>query len=318
MNACVWLWPFSVVYRFIISIRLLLYRIGVFKTCYFPVPTIIVGNITIGGTGKTPLVIYLARLFKQHGYRPGLVSRGYKGTASQYPIWVRHTSDPAIVGDEPLLLYRHTACPTVVDPKRTRAVATLLAETDCNVILSDDGLQHYALGRSLEIAVVDGQNRFGNQLYLPAGPLREPIRRLKTVDFIVVNGAAQLGEWAMQLNINTFYSLVHPHHQVLPTAFRGKKLHAVAGIGNPQRFFQALRQLGLDIITHPFPDHYAFQARDFDYGADAIILLTEKDAVKCTNFADERFWCTATTTQLAIGFDQQILARVLHLQRLSE
>lgn len=195
-----WLIPFATVYRCIIFLRRWLYRHHWFKSTKFSVPVIVVGNITVGGTGKTPCVIALTKLLREAGFRPGIISRGYGGHALHYPQWVNPISDPALVGDEAVLLARATQCPVVVAPKRVLAAKELLTNTDCNVLLSDDGLQHYALARTLEIAVIDGQRRLGNGFCLPAGPLREPEKRLNEVDFIICNdGDVQAGEYAMHL-----------------------------------------------------------------------------------------------------------------------
>lgn len=296
--------PFSWLYRSIISIRRTLYRLNLKKTTHFPVPIIVIGNITVGGTGKTPLVIYLAEYLKQQGWRPGIVSRGYGGHASLQSVKLE--SDPRQVGDEPLLLAQKTGCPMVIGKDRVAAVKMLLAQSDCNIILSDDGLQHLALGRDLEIAVIDGQRRHGNGFCLPAGPLREPVSRLKTVDFIVSNGPAKSGEWPMQLVPSQIYSLINPTETLTPQSLQGQTIHAVAGIGNPQRFFKTLTDLGFKIIPHAFPDHYAFQAKDIDFGPDATVIMTEKDATKCHSFADSRHWALAIHAELPIPFLEQL------------
>lgn len=304
--------PLAFLYYVIISLRKFIYKIGLKKAKHFSVPVIIVGNITVGGTGKTPLVIWLAHLLKQQGFKPGIVSRGYGGKTEHYPLTVIPQSVVTKTGDEALLIARNTQCPVVIDPRRINAVQTLLQNTECDIVISDDGLQHYALGRSIEIAVIDGARRFGNGFYLPAGPLRESVDRLASVDFVVSNGIAQTHEYAMQLMVNQFNQVTQPDVKVDANFFINKNIHAVAGIGNPSRFFATLRQLGLTIIEHPFPDHYLFKRTDFNYGDDAIIVMTEKDAVKCEQFANQNFWYLPVQAEVA-GLEQVLLAKLKHL-----
>lgn len=307
----VWpLLPLSGLYCAVVVLRRWAYRVGLKKTQRLDVPVIVIGNLTVGGTGKTPLVTWLAQFLKEHGYRPGLVARGYGGKATHWPQTVTPDSDPALVGDEPVLLARATGCPMVVAPDRVAAARALLAEHDCNVILSDDGLQHYALGRDIEIAVIDGERRFGNGHCLPAGPLREPARRLKEIDLIVSNGAARQGEFAMQMHTGEANNLVSGERRALET-FRGQPVHAVAGIGNPTRFFTALRDAGLTIEPHTFPDHHAYRPEDLAFGA-APVLMTEKDAVKCRHFAQANLWAVGTQVDLPDGFGARVLTRLRH------
>ena len=293
---CRLLIPFSLLYIIIIKLRYWLYKYKFLKSYSFSVPVIVVGNITVGGTGKTPLVIYLANYLKSEGFNPGIVSRGYKGANKNFPQQVTANSDPIQVGDEPVLIAKRTGCPVFVDKKRVRAVQALLAKTNCNIVISDDGLQHYQLNRTVEIAVIDGERRLGNELYLPAGPLRENPTRLKTVNFIISNGKAKTGEYEMQLVTAKIYNMKNPE-LILNTQ---ENIHAVAGMGYPARFFEQLRLLGLNIIAKPFPDHYKFSAEDFNY--DGLIIMTEKDAVKCQTFADERYWCLAIDAVLPAEF----------------
>lgn len=298
--------PFSAVYRMAIAIRRLFYQTNIFKTTNFSVPVIVVGNITVGGTGKTPFVIALTELLKHHHYKPGIVSRGYHGSEKNFPHWVNDKSDPKHVGDEAVLLARRTQCPVVIDPHRTRAVQMLLSKTDCNVVISDDGLQHYAMGRNIEIAVVDGERRFGNGFCLPAGPLRETITRLNSVDFIVANGAAAKNEFAMTLQGDHIYNIKNSEKQLTLDDIR-QPVHAVAAIGNPQRFFKQLKEMGLNIIEHEFPDHYFFKPGDIDFGKNAIVIMTEKDAVKCLDFASDNHWCFAVSAKIEDVFYKQVL-----------
>lgn len=284
------LWPLSLLFRMIVALRRLLYRGGLLRSRHFDVPLIVVGNITVGGSGKTPLVIWLTGYLRERGWRPGIVSRGYGGKAEQWPQQVTVDSDPFLVGDEAVLIAQRTGSPVCVGPDRPRAVASLLQHSDCDLVISDDGMQHYALGRDLEIAVVDGERRFGNGWMLPAGPLREPVSRMRTVDLVVSNGDPRNGEYAMQLQRPLLRSL-NPEGTARDIAeFKGQRVRAIAGIGNPQRFFDMLKRHGLLVESHPFPDHHVFQASDFDFGDELPLLMTEKDAVKCARTFKGEAW----------------------------
>jgi tetraacyldisaccharide 4'-kinase len=286
------LFPLSVVFGLAVWLRRALYRAGVLHSERIPVPVIVVGNITVGGSGKTPFVLWLADFLKEQGFRPGIVSRGYGGR-SPGPESVGPLGDPAHFGDEPVLLARRAGCPVWVGHNRVAAARALLAaEPSCDVIVTDDGLQHYRLARDFEIAVVDAERRFGNGWLLPAGPLREPPSRLDRVDAVVWNGeAAESSRFGMRLTGETFCNVLNPDLTAGPAEFHGKRLHAVAGIGNPQRFFDHLRELGLEGACQPFPDHHPYRPEDLDPARDAdAVLMTEKDAVKCAAFATERFW----------------------------
>jgi tetraacyldisaccharide 4'-kinase len=299
--------PASFVFRAIVSVRRAFYRAGLKTTEHFPVPVIVVGNITVGGTGKTPFVIWLAQFLRAAGYKPGIVSRGYGGKAQTKPCAVTSDSDPHVVGDEAVLLAKRAACPMVVGVDRAAAVKALLANSDCNVVISDDGLQHYRLGREIEIAIVDGQRRFGNQLMLPAGPLREPISRLEQVDFVIAQQQALPGEYKMLLQGQDVVQVTKPDATQPLKSFSQAKIHAVAAIGNPAQFFSALRAAGLTVIEHVFQDHYMYEPRDFDFGDKLPIIMTEKDAVKCVSFADERFWYLPVVAELETAFSNELL-----------
>lgn len=308
-------WPFSLLYRLAAFIQRLPYIISLKKINRFPKPVIVVGNITVGGTGKTPLVIALANYLVMQGYKPGIVSRGYKAKASYFPQWVETSSDAEWVGDEPLLIAKRTQCPIVIAPRRSDAVSMLLAHTDCDVVLSDDGLQHYALARDIEIVVMDGQRRLGNQLCLPAGPLRESAQRLNSVDFIVVsNGVAKTGEFSMQFIADKIYNIKDPT-QILTITLINNLVHAVAGIGNPQQFFNQLRIMGLRIIEHAYPDHYFYQKQDILFDDDAIVIMTEKDAVKCQHIVDERHWALPINAKLDDNFYLQFMHKLTSLKK---
>lgn len=307
------LWPLSVLFRGAVALRRALYRSGLKPSARLPVPVIVVGNLSVGGTGKTPLVLWLAEFLRARGQHPGIVSRGY-GSDGTTVREVQPDSDARQVGDEPLLLARRGGCPVWIGADRVAAAQALLrAHPECNILISDDGLQHYRLQRDVELAVVDGTRRHGNGMMLPAGPLREPLCRLRGVDAVVVNGGApQAGELAMTLAGATFRNLRDPARRVEAQELHGKKLHAIAGIGHPQRFFDHLRALGLDAVTHPFPDHHAYTPADLDFADAEAILMTEKDAVKCSAWADARCWTLAVSAQLDAKLGEIILKKLEH------
>lgn len=299
--------PLSWIFYGCVRLRRALYETGLLKSVKLPVPVIVVGNITVGGTGKTPLIIWLADYLRQRGYRPGIISRGYGGRAGQWPQPVNQDSDPKRVGDEALLLARYSACPVVVGSSRVASAHMLLAKTDCNVILSDDGLQHYALQRDIEIAVIDGHRRFGNGALLPAGPLREPIGRLQRVDARVCNdGQPQTNEFAMQMAATAAINLATGEQRRLDR-FSSQSCHALAGIGNPERFFATLEKQGVLCDTAMFPDHYPYRRQDIDYNDNRPVLMTEKDAVKCTKFADARHWYVPVRAQVPEALGRRLL-----------
>lgn len=288
--------PLSWLFRFVVGLRRC-YITKFFQNSRLNVPVVVVGNISVGGTGKTPLLIALAQWFQQQGYRPGVVSRGYGGQSSQYPILVTAESSAFEVGDEPILLA--SVCPVVVDPDRYRAATSLLEQTDCDLILSDDGLQHYRLPRDIEIVVVDGERGFGNGQCLPAGPLREPVNRLKHVDFILTNGKSfdhSIEHSFFEESYSFSVDPVRLRHLLtgkscLPEQYDfGHKVHAVAGIGNPQRFVTTLEYLGLDVQLHAWPDHHKFNGIEFKFDDDLPVIITAKDAVKCHDVVHDPLW----------------------------
>lgn len=282
--------PLSMFYDDFMRFRLFLYRIGVLKKTKLAVPVIIVGNITVGGTGKTPLVLYLARFLREEGYKPGIISRGYGGNSEEWPLWVDSNSNAEQVGDEAVLMAKRADCPLVVGPKRVKAAEMLLDKAHCDVILSDDGLQHYALERDIEIAVIDGERRFGNGYMLPCGPLREPPSRLLKVDLVIVNGdAEEENEFTMAVEGDLAVNLVTKKEKLL-TDFSKTPCQALAGIGNPKRFFDLLERENISFTSHAFPDHHQFTQDDITFEGDQAILMTEKDAVKCVDFATEKHW----------------------------
>jgi tetraacyldisaccharide 4'-kinase len=284
LPACL-LFPFSLIFKGLVALRRGLYRTGVLRRERMPVPVVIVGNITVGGTGKTPLVIDLALALRARGRHPGIVSRGYRGRSGDV-IEVSAASDPGVAGDEPLLLARHSGCPVFVGRDRVAAARSLLASyPECDLIIADDGLQHYRLERDVEIALFDERGVM-NGWALPAGPLREPVSRLARVDAMVLNGTAVspaptlvAPTFWMRLLGDSFHRLDEPLTTCSAAELAGKKLHAVAGIGAPQRFFDHLNGMGLAFSEHSFPDHHEFCKEDLVFSGDAI-LTTEKDAVK--------------------------------------
>lgn len=288
--------PLSVIFWVIVSLRRFAYQIGFIKSHKAPIPVIVVGNITVGGSGKTPVIIALCQLLQEKGYRPGVISRGYGGSYQSH-AWVTANSDPRDVGDEPVLIARRTNMPVVVAKRRIDAINLLLARGDCNIILSDDGLQHYALQRDMEIAVV---KTLGNCFLLPAGPLREPVSRLKQVNLVV----------HPQLSGDRLVNLFDSSLRKSVTQLAGQFIHAVAGIGQPRGFFAYLEGMGAKVIPHAFPDHYAFKAEDIHFSDDLMIVMTEKDAVKCYPFAREHVWYLPVEAVFDESFDAQFSSKL--------
>lgn len=302
--------PLSWLFACCAAIRHSLYRTGIVKPVHFPVPIIIVGNLTVGGTGKTPFVIWLASFLQKQGYQPGIVSRGVGGKKHGIPHVVKHDDVASMVGDEALLLTQNTNCPVVICVDRVAAVSELLKNSDCNIVISDDGLQHYRLGRNLEIVMMDSARSLGNECLLPAGPLREPKSRLQQVDMVVMHGGNERDKYSMSLVPVACVSVTDPQRKLNFLEFPREKVHAVAGIGHPQRFFSALQTAGFDIIPHSFPDHHIYQPRDLDFADRLPIFMTEKDAVKCRAFADERYWYVSVTAQVNDALEQAILNKL--------
>ena len=267
---------------------------GWLQSTHAGVTTVIVGNINVGGSGKSPLLISLVKLLNRQGLSVGVVSRGYGGSDIETPQWVLPDSSPAAVGDEAVMLARRCECPVVVCADRVAAAAALLERQVVDVLLSDDGLQHYALRRDIEIAVVDAERGLGNGWLMPAGPLREPSWRLDTVDFVVRNGDPS----GFMLEPTGLAAVTGAQRQDL-SVFRDQRVHAVAGIGHPKRFFDALRQRGMEVIEHDFPDHHQFGREDFNFSGDHPILMTEKDAVKCASLGLKNAWYVPVDALLA-------------------
>ena len=284
------------------------YRVGMRRSRQVGCPIVVVGNLSAGGTGKTPLVIAIAKLLARRGLRVGVVCRGYRGSASRWPRQVRSDSDPNRVGDEAVLLARRTGGPVAAGPNRIAAARILFRRAKCDVILSDDGLQHLRLARDVEIVVVDGVRRHGNGRCMPAGPLREPLGRLASVDLVVVNGAARSGELEMQLVAGDAVSLVDAGQTRPLDSFRGAPVHAVCAIGHAERFFRTLEAHGVTIVRHPFPDHHPFREAEIRFPDGASVLMTEKDAVKCERFADARHWYVPVEAVLSSELEARLLA----------
>lgn len=298
--------PLSWLYAGIVRIRRACYDSGMLEVVRFPRPVVVVGGITVGGSGKTPLVMHVVRMLEAGGRRPGIVSRGYGGRARGAPLVVDRTTPVSECGDEPAMLARRLGVPIVVDADRPRGVNTLITTLDCDVVVSDDGLQHYAMDRQVEIAVVGGGGHAGNGYCLPAGPLREPLARLREVDMVVSNGGPpEPGWYTMNLRIEGLRRLNGNEERPLAD-FRGRRVHAVAGTGSPHGFFEMLADLGLDIEAHPFPDHHRYESRDFEGMTGASIVMTEKDAVKCTDMPLDDAWYAPVSIELDDGFDKNL------------
>lgn len=303
--------PVSLLFRALVALRRVLYRRGILSGKKLAVPVIVVGNISAGGTGKTPLTLALAQQLIQHDRHPLIVSRGYGGSARQ-SRHVSTSSDARQVGDEPLLMARRNLCPVWIGKDRAAAAqAALQAHPQCDVVLCDDGLQHYRLQRDVEIAVIDGERGSGNGFMLPAGPLREPVARLQTVDAVVVNGGkASTGQYAMRLSGEIFHNLLNPDNTATAAELRKLRCHAVAGIGYPQRYFQHLQKLDILFTPHVFPDHHLYSKTDLAFADCDAILLTEKDAVKCVAFADVRYWVLRVDALIDPALIDHILRKI--------
>jgi tetraacyldisaccharide 4'-kinase len=304
-----WLLPFAPLYGGVAGARRLLYARGLRRATRMPTPVIVVGNLSVGGTGKTPLVCWLVSRLQEAGHRPGVVTRGYGGSARHVRL-VQSTDDPAVVGDEPLLLSRRTAAPVAIGRDRP-AAAQLLVNAGCDVVVSDDGLQHYALARDCEIVVIDGDRRFGNGWLLPAGPLRETPARMAKADAVVVNGGRALldGAFSMRLVAKNAVSLLGGQVQALDD-LAGQAVHAVAGIGHPERFFNMLRSHGIEVSGHSLADHAHLTVADITFADDKRVLMTEKDAVKCSKIGGSKHWYVPVSANFEGGETNALFAIV--------
>jgi len=306
--------PLAALFRILAGLRRFTFRIGLLRPERLPVPVIVVGNITAGGTGKTPLTLWLCGFLQEQGFKPGIVSRGYGGHARLQAVTAG--SDPAAAGDEPVLLARRSRCPVWIGRDRVAAARALLAANPgCDVIVCDDGLQHYRLQRDIEVVVIDDSRGLGNGLPLPAGPLREGAARLQSVDAVVINGSGDpdmpmASRFDMSLEGSQFHNLLNPGHSAGAPEFRGRRLHAVAGIGNPMRFFEHLQGLGLSFTAHAFPDHHPFSTADLDFDNADEVIMTEKDAIKCQRFARENHWALSVAATVDPELGRLILNRL--------
>lgn len=301
--------PLSWLFGALAMVRRACYRAGVCRVHAVGAPVVIVGSIAVGGVGKTPIVLALAKLLQGAGFRPGIVTRGYKGE-TRGPREVSAEDDPILVGDEALLLARNGGCPVWLGADRVAAARGLVAaHADTDIVLSDDGLQHYRLARAIEIAVVDGRYGCGNKRLLPAGPLREPIRRLHSVDYVLKNGVTT-AEYSVEIVGECFYNVSNPFRTTTAEAFRDRSVVAIAGIANPQRFFDRLRMLKIRFRSYAFPDHWGFVREDLEFAEADAIIMTEKDAVKCADFAGEKCWYLKIEARLNEAFKADFLYRV--------
>nr|WP_268820172.1 tetraacyldisaccharide 4'-kinase [Paraglaciecola sp. G1-23] len=300
--------PLTLIFWVLSSVRRVAFSLNLKSASKIPVPVIVVGNISVGGNGKTPLVVYLAKRLKQEGYRPGVLSRGYGGKDAVYPMQVHGNSLAEVVGDEPVLMRQNINCPLVVDPNRVRGAKALVELHNCNLIICDDGLQHYALQRDIEIVVVDGKRRIGTGLLLPAGPLREGAWRLNTADFVVLNGGSVTnGEHLMSLESGRLVNVKNRNKSMSISDIK-QPVIAAAGIGNPQRFFDLLQSKHIRLKKClSFVDHHQFSEKDLP---KEMVLMTEKDAVKCGEFAHDDWWYLPVNAKLTQQFDTQLLQRL--------
>ncbi len=308
--------PLSWLFGLLTWLRRLAYQYGIVKSQRLSVPVIVVGNINVGGSGKTPAVIWLVEQLIKRGFKPGVISRGYGGSA-RLPTKVTAASDASVAGDEPVLIANRCDCPVWVGENRVEVGKDLLdAHPECNVIISDDGLQHYRLVRDVEIAVVDGES-LPNARLLPAGPLREPYTRLNKVDAIICNGEKISAAFQMQLIGERFYNLADPSITATASDFNRKIVRAMAGIGKPERFYDHLCDLGLTFTSVSFEDHHAYTAKDLTAIECDILVMTEKDAVKCKPFAQAHHWVLPVEAQIDDALMPLILAKLQHKSTLN-
>jgi tetraacyldisaccharide 4'-kinase len=321
--------PISLLFCLLAMFRRLLYRVSLLKSSHSKIPLIVVGNIYIGGNGKTPFVIELVKQLQQAGYTPAIVSRGYGALNEQecdleWPRKVNLKQPPAFFGDEPYLIHYATQCPVIIDPQRSRAVDSIEQAGHCDVIISDDGLQHYAMSRFIEINITDAQRLYGNGFCLPAGPLRESTKRLKSVDYIVYNISQTSTDYTPRDFPEKSFLMSYKLQELIPVStalqdiaqpitlaiLKGKTIHAVAGIGDPKRFFKQLIKLGANVIAHSFDDHHRYQANELVFGDDHLIIMTEKDAVKCQSFSLPNAWYLPIKADLDNLLVEQIVQKL--------
>lgn len=308
-----WLGALETVYIAVLGLRRRLYSWGVLSTRQVEVPVVIVGNLTVGGTGKTPLVAALAIALRERGWHPGILSRGYR-SGRRGATLVPAAASPDQYGDEPVWLSRSSGVPVAIGSHRIDG-AKLLSHSGCDVILSDDGLQHWSLARDIEILVIDGLRRFGNGRLLPAGPLREPASRAQRVDLCVVNGGVVgADEIPMQVTASRIVRVGDVAHALNLCSLSGQQVHAVAGIGNPERFFTMLEAAGLVVHRHAWPDHHHFSGNEVQFADELLVLVTEKDAVKVARYAHDRLYAVPIDVQLPAACIDQLQARLCRLR----
>jgi len=304
--------PLEWLYRAVVQRKRSRFLAGEGEIYRAPVPVVVVGNITVGGTGKTPMILWLIEHCRRQGLRVGVVSRGYGAQPPQLPWRVQADQTARVAGDEPLLIVQRSGVPLMIDPDRSRAVAALLAAEPLDLILSDDGLQHYRLARDLELVLIDAARGLGNRHCLPAGPLREPVERLQSVDALLYNGASNDPQdgYGFTLQPRTLVNLRSGEPHPLSHFPAGQALHAVAGIGNPQRFFNTLEGLHWRPVAHAFADHAPYSAELLNFSPVLPLVMTEKDAVKCRAFAADDWWYLAVDAEPSAAFvawfDQQL------------
>jgi len=307
-----WMAPLSAVYGAMSRLHRFAYSLHLARSTRLPCPVVVVGNLTVGGTGKTPLVCWLAGQLIELGFRPGVVTRGYGGSTRTARL-VQASDNYEKVGDEAILLARRSRVPVATGRNRP-AAAPLLINAGCDVIVSDDGLQHHALQRDCEIVVIDGDRRFGNGRLLPAGPLRETPARLQRADAVVVNGGAAESDGALRMRLLATGAVAMKYGTSKPLReFSGQPVHALAGIGNPQRFFAMLRAIGINVIEHPLPDHAKLGIDDISFADDLAVLMTEKDAVKCRDIAGPHHWYVPVNVAFAAGDAEKLRSIVAGL-----
>ncbi len=308
--------PLSLLYCTVMILRREAYGSGLLKAYRIGKPVIVIGNLSVGGTGKTPLVIWLANQLARKGIRPAVISRGYGGRAKSFPLLVNAETRAAITGDEPAMIARSLGCPVVIDPDRVAAANWLVERGLCDVILSDDGLQHLALGRDLEIAIISSDKIAGNGLCLPAGPLRENKSRLKSIGVVISREKkSALTAFTMDLLPGECSRLDNPAMRLPLSAFWKSPVHAIAGIGNPEGFFCSLRTAGLEIIPHPFPDHHDYTPVDISFADGLPVIMTEKDAIKCSEFATRNHWAVTTRVEVDEGILIAVLEKIEEFDR---
>lgn len=312
------LWPISILFRFLASVRRLLFKTGFLKSWRSPIPVIVVGNISVGGTGKTPVVIALVEWLKTEGYKPGVISRGYGGADRSKPELLQAKSEPNDVGDEPVVIARRTGVPVCVYHRRVESAMRLLDASDCDVLIADDGLQHYALQRDLEIIVIDAQKLHGNGFCLPAGPLREPVSRIDGQSFALYNRTEEVQDGqSFTLRPGNFIALDNSLEQSAGE-FNGREVLACVGTASPERFFDTLSCLGMNFKKRVFPDHHRYEVDDFANSTNLPIVMTEKDAVKCRKFGLKNAWYLPVETNLPAPLKTRVLEVLTNIQSINK